>query len=93
MTGFVRVRIIARVVAVVLGGYGATASVIAGSTILLPMVSALPRAEAYVLATMLGFVLYLVLGLWAAVAPNLLKVWFVLGGLSAFGFAAAWLKG
>lgn len=53
--------VIFRVLLAVAGGYGLSAAASAGLTQLLPRLSELPRAESVVLASMLGFVIYLVL--------------------------------
>ncbi len=67
-----------RVLLAVLGGY--LLSDAAVSLLALALSGGMPRSEAVVLAAMPGFLLYLVLGLWAFSEPRAGRCWLVLGG-------------
>jgi hypothetical protein len=64
--------VISRLLAAVVGGYALTGGILA--------VLGLPRAEAVVLASMLGIPVYLILLLWAFSQPALMGLWFKLVG-------------
>jgi hypothetical protein len=57
-------------------------------SVILPWLLAVPRSEAVLLASMLGFVVYPVVLLWAF-AARLWRVWAVLAGGAALGFGLA----
>ncbi len=71
-----------RVITVVVGGYGATSVIVALLAAGLPLSTGLARSEAVVLASMLGFLIYLALLLWGFSVQKLSRL--VLG-LSGFG--------
>lgn len=74
-----------RLIAAIPGGYALTAAVVAVLGGLLPLLG-LARSEAVVLSAMLGFVLYLLLLLWAFAQRSLARLWGVFaGGLAACG--------
>jgi hypothetical protein len=55
--------VVVRLLVVIVGGYAAASALVAGSARLLP-IAGLPRSEAVVLASMLGFLFYLALLVW-----------------------------
>lgn len=77
-----------RVLGAIGGGYALSAlTVIAGGAVLARC--GMVRSEAVVLASMLGFVLYLVLLLWAFCVRSLARLWLVLaGGMAAMAALA-----
>ncbi|MBT0960826.1 iron transporter [Denitromonas iodatirespirans] len=79
--------IVSRVLAAVGAGYAFTASVVALVAVALPAIFGMARSEAVVLAAMLGFVIYLLALLWAAVEPRLWWVWAGLIGGAAVSWA------
>lgn len=84
---------IARVVTAVMGGYAFSASLVALASVALPLVFGLPRSEAVLLSAMLGFVLYLVVLLWAFSAKRLWRVCAVLLGGAAVSYGLVrWLS-
>lgn len=73
-----------RLIAAIPGGYALTAAAVAVSGGLLPLLG-MTRSDAVVLSAMLGFVLYLVLLLWAFAERSLARLWGVFAGLAACG--------
>ena len=57
--------IVLRLAIAVLGGYALSASIVAFSALALSEMAAWPRSEAVVLSSMLGFVIYLSVLIWA----------------------------
>lgn len=85
-----RLGLCLRLIAAVPGGYALTAAAVAVSGGLLSL-AGMVRSEAVVLSAMLGFVLYLVLLLWAFSVRSLWRLCGVLvGGLAACS-ALLWL--
>lgn len=85
--------IIARAVGAVLGGYALSAGLSAALAVTLPLVSSIPKSEAVLLASMLGFVIYLLVLLWVLVERRLLLVLLVLGGGALLSSGVAyWLS-
>lgn len=80
-----------RVALAVPGGYALTVGVVALATALLAAATPMPRAEAYALSAMLGFVFYLVVLLWAFAERSLARLAaVVLGGAgTTYGLALA----
>ena len=78
-----------RVVGAVGGGYAVTALAVAACSAVLARVG-MERAEAVALCAMLGFVLYLVLALWAFAVRSVARLWLVLGVSAALLAAACW---
>ncbi len=66
-------EISARLILTVLGGYVLTAALVSASVIALPWIG-LAASESVLLASMLGFVFYLVLILWGFHEHSLLRV-------------------
>lgn len=75
-----------RVLGAVLGGYAFSSGLVALTAVALPLVG-LARSEAVLLAAMLGFVLYLLVLLWAFAERRLWRVWLVLigGAILSYG--------
>lgn len=78
-----------RVLLAVVGGYGFTAATVMLTARGLAATGLLGRSDAVVLASMLGFLIYLGLLLWAFAEPRLARLVAVLGGGSALLQAAA----
>lgn len=76
------VRIMLRLIAALPGGYAFTAALVALLAAALPLLG-LARSEAVVSAAMLGFVLYLLVLLWAFSVRSLAWLWAVLAGGTA----------
>ena len=83
-------RLVSRIVAAVVGGYVLSAGLITLAAMALGR--AIPQSEAVVLTSMLGFVIYLTLLLWAFAERRLWRIWAVLagGGAASHGLAL-WL--
>ena len=77
----------ARVVTAILGGYTAASGLVALLAVGLPRLTALPRSEAVVLASMLGFVLYLALLLWGFAERRLLRLFLGLAFIAGASFS------
>jgi hypothetical protein len=80
------VHIAARIVIAVAGGYAATSGLIAFLAMSLPPLTGIPRSEAVVLSSMVGFVLYLGLLLWGFAVRRLVVLLLALFLLSAGSF-------
>lgn len=82
----------ARILGAVVGGYALSAlTVVAAGAVLARW--GMARSEAVVLASMLGFVLYLVVLLWAFCVRSLARLWLVLaGGMAAMAALAQWAR-
>lgn len=74
--------VLLRVTGALLGGYAFSAALVALLAVGLPLLG-LPRSEAVVSAAMLGFVLYLLLLLWAFSVRSLVRLWGVLAAGTA----------
>lgn len=83
----VTLRVAPRVVLAVFAGFGFTTAVSGLGAVGLPLAFGMARSEAALLCSMLGFVLYLIVLLWAFAEPRLMRVALVLVG----GGGAAWL--
>jgi hypothetical protein len=83
-------RVVLRVLAIVLGGYAASAALVAAASATLPLFG-MARMDAYTISGMLGFLVYLGLGLWAAAERRLVLLVVTLVGLTAAGAAIAGL--
>jgi hypothetical protein len=64
-------RVVLRVAAIVVGGYAASAALVAAAVASLRLAGVVP-SDAFTLCSILGFLVYLVLALWAAVERRLL---------------------
>lgn len=76
-----------RVVTAVLGGYAAASGLVALLAVGLPRLTGLARSEAVVLASMLGFLIYLALLIWGFSAQRLSRLAFAFVGLAAVTFS------
>jgi hypothetical protein len=76
-----------RVTGAVLGGYAFSAACVALASVTLPLATGMAHSEAVLLASMLGFVLYLVALIWAFAERVLWRVWGVFAGGGALGLA------
>ncbi|HYD07864.1 MAG TPA: hypothetical protein VEC60_19170 [Reyranella sp.] len=76
-----------RMLAVVIGAYAATSALVAAACVLLPL-AGMTKGDALTLCGMLGFIVYLVLALWAAVERRLAVVWGVFGAVVLAGGSA-----
>jgi len=72
------VSVVQHVLLGVVGGYFLSAGLTSMSALVLT--AFMPRSEAVALMAMLGFVIYLVVLLWAFAERRLAKLWLVLGG-------------
>jgi hypothetical protein len=79
-------RMALRVLGAVGGGYAFCAACAALLSVALPKLMDLPRSEAVVAAAMAGFVLYLVVLLWAFGVRSLLRLWGLLAGGTALAY-------
>jgi len=79
-----------RIAAGMLGGYAFTWGFIA-LVIALLFAARLDFHDAETLGTILGFIVFLVVFLWAFAARSVLRVWLVLAGGGALMAGAAWL--
>lgn len=77
---------IARITAAVFGGYAFSAALIALLAVLMP-VAGMARGEAALLASMLGFLIYLVALIWAFAERSVGRVWAVLPGGAVLAYA------
>jgi len=68
-----------RVLGAIGGGYAFTAAAVAAASAALPLVG-MSRSDAVVLAATLGFVLYLLVLLWAFSVRGLVRLWVTLAG-------------
>jgi len=73
-----------RILLACVGGYCLSAALATWGAWLLSL--ALPRSEAVVLMAMLGFVIFLLVLLWAFAGDRLLRLWLVLGGIPLAGW-------
>lgn len=74
------IRIVLRVVAAVGGGYAFAAAFVAFGAVLLSLTTVLPRGEATILMAMVGFVIYLLVLLWAFAERRVWLIWLALFG-------------
>ena len=83
------IPLIVRLVAAIGGGYGVSAGMAALAALALPATTAMPRSEAVVLASMLAFVVYLALLIWAFAEPRLTRLCLILAaaGIASWGGA------
>ena len=82
-------RIVLRLLAAIGGGYAVAAGLAALTAVILFVTGGLPRSEAVILASMLAFVIYLVLLLWAFSERSLLRLCSMLVVTGAVSWGAA----
>ncbi|MPZ30329.1 MAG: hypothetical protein GEV13_04905 [Rhodospirillales bacterium] len=83
------IPLIVRLVAAIGGGYGVSAGLVAVAALALPAMTAMPRSEAVVLASMLAFLVYLALLIWAFAEPRLTRLCVVLVAAGTASWGAA----
>ncbi|VFR27284.1 FIG024006: iron uptake protein [plant metagenome] len=87
VTARYRLLVLSRIVVAALGGY-ALASAMA---VLLALVWPLPRAEAVMASTLLGFVWYAVAVIWVFSVRSVLRAWVGILGVTAVLSLLCWL--
>lgn len=87
VTARYRLLVLSRIVVAALGGY-ALASAMA---VLLALVWPLPRAEAVMASTLLGFVWYAVAVIWVFSVRSVLRAWIGILGVTAVLSLLCWL--
>ncbi len=75
----------------VLGGYAFSAALVALLALALPLAVGMPRSEAVLLASMLGFLIYLALLIWAFAERRLWRVWVRLGAGTTTALLLVWI--
>jgi hypothetical protein len=78
--------VLSRVLGAVCGGYAFSAASVALLAVGLPRVGGMARSEAVLVASMLGFLIYLGVILWAFAEPRLARVWGFLAGGAAVAY-------
>ncbi|RIV80915.1 iron transporter [Aurantiacibacter xanthus] len=89
MSARYRWTVASRVAAAALGGYALTSA----ATVVLTLLWPLPKAQALLAASMLSFVLYTIVVLWAFHCRSLRRVWTVMALGTAMLALAAWSLG
>lgn len=89
LTGRYRWTVASRVAAAALGGYALTSAAV----VVLAMLWPIPRAQAVLASSMLGFVFYTVAILWAFHARSVTRVWIGMVVGTAVLSALAWALG
>ena len=84
-----RLNIASRTVLAVLGGYAVSALYAASLSLALP----LPRAQAVLAATMLAFIVYCTLCIWAFCAASARRAWVAFLVLAALPALHLWMAG
>jgi hypothetical protein len=84
-----RLAVAARIVAALLGNYALCAAAVALGALALPWAFGMARGEAVLLASLLGFVLFLVTLIWAFAERSLWRVWLGLGLCTALCYGLA----
>jgi cytochrome bd-type quinol oxidase subunit 2 len=79
-----------RLAIAVFGGYALSASIVTFSALALSSTSLLPRSEAVVLASMLGFVIYLCVVIWALAERRVARLGLTIALATAALVAAAY---
>lgn len=82
-----RLRVVARVLGAVLAGYAFSAALVALLSVVVPQLSGMARSEAVLLASMLGFLIYLAILIWSFAEPRVTRVWAVLAGGAVLAYA------
>jgi hypothetical protein len=84
------VAVVFRIVLAVLGGYAVSAGTASLAAVGLPAVASLPRSEAVVLASMLSFLVYLAILIWAFAERRLARLGLILVAAGVVSWAGAW---
>ena len=87
MTGL---SVLVRLVAAIGGGYAVAAGLAALAAVALPAARLMPRSEAVVLASMLAFLVYLALLIWAFADQRLARLCLVLAVAGVASWGGAW---
>lgn len=87
MTGL---SVLVRLVAAIGGGYAVAAGLAALAAVALPAAGLMVRSEAVVLASMLAFLVYLALLIWAFADRRLARLCFVMVGAGIASWGGAW---
>lgn len=82
--------VVLRLIAAIGSGYAVAAGLAALAAVSLPAVTALPRSEAVVLASMLAFILYLGLLIWGFAERRLVRLCTVLAITATASWGGAW---
>lgn len=82
--------IVLRVVAAFGGGYVVAAGLAALGAVILPRATAMLRSEAVVLASMLAFLVYLAVLIWAFAERRVGRLWLVVAVAAAVSWLGAW---
>lgn len=82
--------ILLRVVVAVGGGYAVAAGLAALAAVILPAAGLMVRSEAVVLASMLAFLMYLALLIWAFADPRPARLCLVMGAAGIASWGGAW---
>jgi hypothetical protein len=85
-----RLSVALRVLGAVFAGYAFSAALVALLALMLPLVG-MPKSEAVVLASMLGFPIYLAVLIWAFSERRPWRIWLCLGAGTAIALLLAWL--
>ncbi|MFN3438779.1 MAG: iron uptake protein [Acidovorax sp.] len=80
-----------RVIGAVFGGYAFSAAWVAFAATALPMATGIARSEAVLLSSMLGFLVYLVVLIWAFAEGSVWRVWGLCAGGSVLAVALTFL--
>lgn len=81
--------IASRFIAAVFAGYAAAVGLVSLCAVALALLLGVTRAQALVLATMLGFLAYAAIILWGFVEPRLGRIWGTLAAVAVASHAAA----
>ncbi|WP_051237079.1 hypothetical protein [Ottowia thiooxydans] len=89
--GLVRYRwaVASRALAAIGGGYALSAAVASALSLVLPLLG-MPRADAVVAGTLLGFVLHAVAAMWAFGCATAWRAWIGIAGPAALASAIVW---
>lgn len=83
------IAIIVRLVAAIGGGYAVSAGLAALAARVLPATTPMPPREAVVLSSMLAFLVYLGLLIWAFAEPSLVRLCLILGAVGIVSWGGA----
>ncbi len=76
-----------RVIGAVGGGYAFSAALVALASTALPLLTRMPRSEAVLLSSLMGFIVYLIALIWAFAERNMVRVWAVFLGVGGLALA------
>jgi hypothetical protein len=84
------VPIVLRLMLAIGGGYAVSAGLSALTALALPAATAMPRSEAVVLASMLAFLAYRAILIWAFAEPRLARLCVILAATGIGSWVGAW---